>query len=1108
MSAWQTVAMVEDGGSGPVLDTLTVLFTDLVGSTELRARLGEDTAEVVRRAHDSLIAGVVDTHGGRMIKGLGDGFMATFASAARAVAAAVAIQQGIDASLAPAADVKLEVRIGVSVGDVSVEDGDVFGTPVIEAARLCALADGGQILAASVVETLARRRDGHDYVDKGALELKGLPDPVSTVEVVWERLDPTTAGVIFPPPLTVREGTFPFSGRADTVDQLLGTWKRCLHDGISACVLISGEPGMGKTRLSSEFARRAHDGGAMVLFGRCDEELAIPYQPFVEALTHYASGVSPGDVESLGPHPAELGRLVPDLRAVFPEMTELTASGDAEVDQFRLFEAVDGWLESAARASGLILVLDDVHWAAKPTLLLLRHVLRSGPSTPIMIVATYRDTDLDRTHPLSDLLADLRRSPEVQRLALSGLDRSGVEELMAAASQQDLDEAAHTLAAAVHAETEGNPFFVGELLRHLIESGALVHDGIRWVGSTSVDEMAIPDGIREVVGRRLSRLSSDANEVLAWSAVLGRELRLDVLARVAGGEDRCVDAMDEAVDARLVDEAGAGRWRFAHALVRSTLLAELRTTRRVRMHLSVAEAFEDVAPDELAALAQHFAEAAPLGAGDKAVSYLLQAGAAALETLAFDQADDLHVRALDIIEDLGLDLAEQRADAAYGVAVARRWTGGDFEPAIDRACDLAAAIGDGPRLAKVLLDTSRGFVARVFEVVAVSVAHHEQCLALLPEGDSRERALITASLSVELLYGEDQAQVLALSDEAEAMARRLADRETLSRVLFAVGIVNSLPERAHRSSGLVDEFAGLIDASGTPKERASYALVLCGQAASTGERSMFSEGLDRLSAVADQVRRSYKWQLTAARGGYELRFGDLAVAERLAKDLLREIQETGEQDGLLWYGNLVGFTLRQQGRTDEGAALNLSIVEDHPQAAAVAEPLYLLHLCEGEHHGEARDRAPDLFAWGQNHPSDATMFPDLGTLALVAAELGDEPAARWLLERLTPFDGWWSCWGSNGAIAPISTILGRLNATIGDLATSDGYFDRAIAHCRDQQAWYFLADALLHQGRSTLAHRHDALTAAPLLQEALLLATAGGFNGIKRRAEASLDLAP
>ena len=1099
---------MEFGGESD-LDTLSVLFTDLVGSTELRARLGEDAADVVRRAHDALIAEVVEGNGGRVVKGLGDGFLATFGSAARAVAAAVAIQQGLDMQRFVEPRVALSVRIGISLGDVNVESGDVYGTPVIEASRLCAAAEGGQILASAVVATLARGRADQSFTHVGDLELKGLPDPLPTVQIQWTpRARDDDGEIPFPPALVVREGTFPFHGRDEALDQLAVAWKRALHDATAACVLVSGEPGMGKTRLAAEFAARVHDDGATVLFGRCDEDLGIPYQPFVEALAHFVAHVRPADAARLGTRAADLGRLVPELPAHLPEVGVPSPSGDAEVDQYRLFEAVDAWLRAAAGDAGVVLVLDDVHWAAKPTLLMLRHLLRSSTPARLLIVSTYRDTDLDRTHPLGELLADLRRVPEVERLALSGLDRSGIEEIMAAVNQQDLDDAGRQLAAAVHAETEGNPFFVGEVLRHLAESGALVRDGTRWVPSTSVAQMSIPDGVREVVGRRLSRLSDAANDVLSWAAVIGRDLRLDVLSLVAGGDDRCLDALDEAVGARLVDEAGTGRWRFAHALVRATLLAELRTTRKVRMHLAVGEAYEQVAPDDLAALAQHFAEAATFGAGDKAVRYLLEAGTSALDTLAFDQAERLHRQALDVIDDVHLDAPELRADALVGLAIARRWNGAgsDARGVILDACDAAAALGDGERMARVLLDTSRGFVREVFLVDAEIVERLERCLELLPPGDSRERALVTMSLCGELSYSGQVERLVRLSGEAVDVARRVGDPDTLAIALSARLNAFAFPDSLDQTPALYAEVEALGDWAVTAGTEFRCAQASAVHAGWTGDRDRFRNGLERMLAHAEFAPPAGRWQIPSVQAGYELRFGDLAVAEARSEEVLRHATQTGEVDAHLWHLNLLGFTLRQQGRIAEWLELYGPYVGDatggDDAVSGAAGSLFVVALCEGERHDEARALAPRFFAFGRNHVRDTSMLANLGALAIVAAELNARDETAWLLERLEPFTGWWSAWGPNGAVGPVSTLVGRLRLTLGDRAAGNVDLDDAIAHCRANESRFFLAEALLWQGRAWLDRGGDGRAR---LQEALDLARAGGYGTIQRRAEATLS---
>ncbi len=1091
--------MPDTSGSSGVLDTLTVLFTDLVGSTALRAELGEDVAEDVRRAHDSAVAEVVAGHGGRIVKGLGDGFLATFGSAARAVAAAVGIQQGVDALRFAEPHVSLSLRVGISLGDVTVEHADVFGTPVIEAARLCAAAEGGQILAASVVEALARGRGGHVFTPVGELELKGLAEPIATVEIGWER-SVRERGLPLPHALATRDGAFPFCGRAAALDVLTARWKRTLHSGAKSCVLIAGEPGIGKTRLASEFALGVHADGAALLFGRCDEELGIAYQPFVEALTHHSAHLDPGNLEPLGERPTELTRLIPDLAARFALDGEQMASGDAEVDQYRLFEAVDSWLAAAAGSGGLVLVVDDIHWAARPTLLMLRHVLRSQVRCRLLIVATYRDTDLDRTHPLADILADLRRVPEVERLALDGIDLAGVEDMMETVNQAALDGSARELAAAVHAETEGNPFFVGELFRHLVESGALIHDGEVWRLAVDLSEMALPDGIREVVGRRLSRLSDSANTVLSWAAVIGRELRLDLLAAVAGDQEQVLDAIDDAVDARLVDEVGVGRWRFSHALVRATLLAELRTTRRVRMHLALGEAYEALLPGDVVALAQHFSEAAPLGVGDKAVRYLVGAGDEAIANLAFDQAADLFRRALGVIEDVDVDAPELAADAAIGLAIANRWNGTDYRADVARALDLATVIDDGARMARVLLETSRGFVSEIFAVDEVLVGQLEHCLDHLGDDASTERVRITAVLVQELAYSGDLRQQLVLSEQAATIARGLGDAVALHEALMARGNVAQHVDHLRELPEINEELIRNSQQLRTALARVQVAASCVGWGAWVGDPEPFLTAFDAYAAVGDALPPHYRWLAPAHHVGYELRFGTLANAEVRAAEVLERANATGELDAALWYLNVMGFTYRQAGRLDDALDLLTPHMAGDGTVGLAVAAIVAMVLCESERHDEARPVAERCYPWGSDHPRDQSFLPNLGTLAVVAAELGDLHNAAWLLDRLAPLTDYWSAWSGQAPIAPVSTLVGRLRAALGDFDGADDAFTQALERCRSTNARFFVAEALLYQGVARRdAGRTGDEVAAPV-GEALGLATAGGYGTLQRRA--------
>ena len=562
-------------------ENVAVLFTDVVSSTELSQRFSPEESDEVRRGHFSILRQALAETGGTEVKNLGDGLMVVFDSASSALACGVAMQQGVELDNR-GREVPIGLRVGLSQGDVTKEGDDYFGDPVVEAARLCTTCEGGQVLAAQVVRLMAGRRSPHQCRSLGELRLKGLSDTVETVEVLWEPIGAVDSNIPLPGRLAVRP-TVGVVGRDAETQAIADATKRVTGDQVREVLLISGEAGVGKTALVAEAARAASEDGACVLFGHCEEDLATPYQLFAEALNHYVTHATEDRLLAhVEEHGADLARLVPALSRRIPELPDSKAT-DADTERFLLFAAVVRLLARASEDQPVVLVLEDLQWADRGSLLLLRHLIAAEHVMRVLVIATYRDGELSRTHPLVETLAALHRQSGISRIEMTGLDNTGVLSLMEAAAGQAMDDAGVALAHAVHNETDGNPFFVSEVLRHLSETGAIYQDTAgRWMAQGPPDQIALPESVRVVIGARVGRLGPAAEHVLSMAAIIGRDFDLDLLARATAiTEEELLDFLDAAAAAALVRELtnAAGRYIFAHALIQHTLYEDLGPTR-------------------------------------------------------------------------------------------------------------------------------------------------------------------------------------------------------------------------------------------------------------------------------------------------------------------------------------------------------------------------------------------------------------------------------------------------------------------------------------------------------------------------------------------------
>ncbi len=494
--------------------------------------------------------------------------------------------------------------------------------------------------------TLPFDRSGARFRALDPLPLKGLAEPIEAYEVEWSPIELTSPdgpfAVALPSALAV-ESSAPFVGRSGEWETLLEAWS-AVGAGARQAALIGGEAGAGKTRLAVEFARWAGGQGAVVAYGACDAELAVPYQPFVLALDHLLRAMPDELLEHHREQVAEMAVLLPQIERRIPGL-QRAPTADPETERYRFFTAVDAMLGLAAAGRPVVLLIDDLHWAGHQTLALLRHLARSSTEVPLLLLATFRDTVAEIPDSLATLLAELRRTNTARRISLSGLDPSSVEDFVATTVGHDLDRDLRILAQSLAARTGGNAFYLGELWQHLVSSGRVACVGGRWTVQSDAGIDAVPESVREVESARLVTLSAPARHVVELMAIGGQRLPLRVVTAASDLAPEALDAgVDELVDARLLVEVGGSlpTYEFVHAIVRDSVAQTVRAAARVRLHHRLAVAYESVFEGDrrpvLAELARHFTAAASVAGPAKAVYYARRAATQAMRSVAYDEA--------------------------------------------------------------------------------------------------------------------------------------------------------------------------------------------------------------------------------------------------------------------------------------------------------------------------------------------------------------------------------------------------------------------------------------------------------------------------------------
>ncbi|MCA1690738.1 MAG: AAA family ATPase [Actinobacteria bacterium] len=1001
-------------------------------------------------------------------------------SVTEAVRCGVRLQRAVERNNRLAGITPLGSKVAVVVGDPA--DGhNSFERSVAVARQILEQASSGHILvsrrAASLLPT------GSD--DNGFSVPIVARDHEDAVEVAWHPRHPP------PLPSMLDSSDQRFVGREQETRWLEGAWERA-KKGQRQVLLIAGEPGIGKTALARQLAMTAHDEGATVLFGRCDEETLVPFQPFVEALRHYVTTSGPSELRSdMRSSGGELVRLIPELGQHVPDLPE-PLSTNPETERYRLFEAVSELLEELAGATDLVLVLDDLQWADESSLLLLRHLARRLEPRPILIVGTYRDTELTASHPLTTTIAELRRERDFDRLSLGGLDETGIASLVDTVATEGLGRSAPTLAHALRRETDGNPFFVVEVLRHLDESGAVRLGG----RDQSVYCLPIFDGVREVVLQRVRRLEEGA-ATLSVAAVLGQEFDFELLERLSGPDtdpQQLLDVLDSAVHARLLAEVpAAGRYRFAHALTRQILYEELTRTRRAHLHRQVAEALEGLVGEtddgRLAELAYHFSRAAP-SMVDKAVEYSKRAGDTALRLLAYEEASRSYRMALDVLDQAGSsDPRRNELLLALGDA---QWRAGET-PASRKtfleAAEAARAVGSPEQLGRAALGFPTGLgggVVRVGEVDNVVVGLLEEAAGVLDD-DSALRAKVLARLAMEL-YFSGSPRSRSLSWTALQTARRISDPAALIAALNARHYAEWGPDNLEERLSVGAELIAVAEQHGDKE------MVLEGRHWRVADllEAGDVEGMTREIAIAtrmaDELRQPrYIWYSAVwkvMRALLEGRFGD---AQLLMKEALAMGERAEDPNAVLAFSVQMFIFCWMQGQLDQVVSRVEMLVQQYPALKGWRCVLALIYAELGRPE-DAKKEVDQMAGEGlDNLPRDLFWPLAVSLLGEVAARLNDREKAETLYQLLSPFPGRWVIVG----MVP-SACIGSTSRYLGMLAGTGGRFDEAAAHFESAIAAHSATGArpwiaytqhdyariLLHRGRDGDVRRAQVLLEA------------------------------
>ena len=873
------------------------------------------------------------------------------------------------------------------------------------------------------------------------------------------------------PPTERENQRRPIVGRARELDVFRAAFDRMLC-GRRQLVLISGEPGIGKTRCAEALADVAEDQGALVLWGRCHEEAgAPPYWPWVQILRAYVEASSLDEVRlNMGAAAKDIAALVPELLDASQRTQETPGSiADASAARFRTFDAIGQFFHQATQQVPITLVLDDLHWADAPSLSLLEFLSQELLRSRLLVVGTHRDTDGSRTKPLLSTLGGLSRDSDGQRVHLAGLSQIAIGEVAERLCDVRLSDSAIEI---IYQQTDGNPLFAIELIKVLIEEGT--------GAAIATIPGRIPAGVHETIGRRLTRLSDRCNDLLCVAAVHGRQFTAREIA-VAMDEDvqQVLTVLEQAVQAGIVQSNidASGSYQFTHALIRETIYEELPVVDRLRMHGRAGDALVRVHGAHLEAsltrIAHHFHEAAALGNTDRAVVFALRAAESAERMHAYEEAILHYDHVIEMLEGGGL-MHDERLARAYMLKGSALSLLGQVQSSIEvllEAANRTRVLGSAGLLVDVLmlLAMASSHVAQQHIVPLL-----DRALTLLPKADSAARAKALATLAFAQRTVADKAQIQLLVDEALDMASRSCDA-TARCACYQLTLLalRGNPESLHCRLRLGEDYIAVAQSTASARllaEAYHWQALNYFESGQLEELEVLLEHYDSLGTARFGLHqhRTGAYRVTLA-----LLRGEWADLESRIEGLLQIGKKTRRDDADGVYGAQMFALNRDLGRLD-ALAPQIKKIAANP-TRRMWEPGLMLICAEIGLLCEARaifERLVEQNCCAIRH--DDMYVTCLVFCAETCCALADAPRAASLYQLLLPYRRQTANHPTAVCFGPTHLYLAMLACTASwpDLARE--HFGQALAFSRAMRAWPCLARALFRYGAFLVSREADA----------------------------------